>query len=70
MLQGEKVYSTTLLERPNEQSRFMFESLKGEESKIRKGAYLILRHCTTGAYLGCRHANKPDAFHYPLLTFS
>jgi hypothetical protein len=48
----------------------MFESQKREESKIRKRSYLILRHCVSGAYLGCRHTLKPDAFHFPLLTCS
>lgn len=67
---GEKIYTTILLEKPTEYSRFMFESLKGEESKILKGSYLILKHCVSGAYLGCRHTLKPDAFRFPLLTCS
>jgi hypothetical protein len=71
VVNGEKVYSPVLLSRPTEQSRFMFESLKGEESKIRKGAYLILRHCLTGAYLGSRHTiDSGSPLHFPLLTFA
>ena len=70
MVSGEKVYTTVLLEKPTEQSKFIFESLKGEENKILKGSYLMLRHCISGVYLGCRHTLKPDAFHFPLLTFS
>jgi hypothetical protein len=39
----------------------MFKSLKGEENKIKKGSYLILRNSETGAFVGCRKKSIKDS---------
>lgn len=47
-------------ERPSEHSRFSFHSLKGEESRVLKGSYLIFHHQESGEYIGARRADRGE----------
>jgi hypothetical protein len=37
-------YSFILSETPSKYSKFIFKSLKGEDNRIKKGSYLILKN--------------------------
>jgi hypothetical protein len=52
-------------------SKFVFQSLKGEENKIIKGAYLIFKHMATGEFIGTRRQkSRLENEYLPILTFS
>lgn len=43
-----------LNDRPYEYSKFVFESLKGEENKIKKKSYLVFKHVKSETFIGTR----------------
>ena len=61
LVDNEKIYNFTLSDTPSEHSKFVFKSLKGEDSKIKKGSYLILKNNETHAYVGCRKSKFKDS---------
>lgn len=54
MINNEKQYNIILLDKPIQQSKFIFDSLKSDETKIKKSSYLKLKHYISNLYIGTR----------------